>query len=228
MHHYVGGRGKIGINTPKCPSSRLLPSLFFPPFPVLFSLLLFSPMSFSFPPSFFTVPIPLSSFPLSLFPLLTFPLFSFPLSLPHLFPVFQGWAPAEPQSGPAPPMMDPGFHPFVFRVQTGGNWENWGLYTASRSQTSSITGEIRVLWNFIVFKGQVRGKQQSLRVGGDFPQVWGGSLPASHPNTSQEFFPCPRQIVPKYPMVFIPPGIPCFLLNNKILSKFVFSFFVFH
>lgn len=143
MHRYVGGRVKIGINTPKCPSSRLLPSLFFPPFPVLFSLLfLFSPISNSFPPSFFTVPIPLSSFPLSLFPLPIFPLSPFPLSLPHLFPVFQGWAPAEPQSGPAPPMMDPDFHPFVFRVQTGGNWENWGLYTASRSQTAPSLGKL--------------------------------------------------------------------------------------
>uniref|UniRef100_A0A8C0UR22 RNA binding motif protein 8A n=1 Tax=Cyanistes caeruleus TaxID=156563 RepID=A0A8C0UR22_CYACU len=67
----------------------------------------------------------------------------------------KGWTPAEPQSGPAPPMMDPDFHPFVFQVHAGGNWENRDLYTASRSQTSSIPGEISVLWNFIVFKGQI-------------------------------------------------------------------------
>lgn len=119
-------------------------------------------------------------------------------------------------------MMDPDFHPFVFRVQTGGNWENyWGLYTASRSQSSSIPREIWVLWNFIVFRGQIRGEAA-------VSEGWGDPFPAPHLSTSHEFLPCPRQMVPKSPMVFIPPGIPRFLLNNKILSKFVFLFFVLH
>lgn len=112
MHRHGGGGVKIGINTPKCPSCRLLPSLSFPPFFAPFSLPSpppFPPLSSPFPPYFFPFSIPLSSFPLP-----PFPSPPFPLSLSHLFPVFQGWASAEPQSGPAPPMMDPDFHPFVF------------------------------------------------------------------------------------------------------------------
>lgn len=81
MHHHGGGGVKIGINTPKCPSCRLLPSLSFPPFSAPFSLPSSPPLFLLFPPLFPLIFF-LSPFPYPLFPYLLFPHPLFPFAFP--------------------------------------------------------------------------------------------------------------------------------------------------